>query len=470
MRAVVKASGRPWSRLAMLGALAVGVAGCSSDTTRFGNPNSNPFEARSSAPSEVTGSVRAAPTSRIAAQSLPPPPSAYRPTSVASVGVSGGGGGMGSYTPSYPLPPPAPMHAVPAPLPMRAAPPPPPAREVTGSIPHHPHNGWNWEGGTAIVVTPGETAESLAHKYGVPVSAIMRANGMHSPGEIRAGQRLVIPKYDHTVATASQPAAHHYAPPPPEVTGGTARANVHIVTRGETLMSISRRYHKPVGQIAAANKISPKTHLKIGDRIFIPGQMTASRSVAPPAPALAAPKVQAPHAQPMHAQHVQPPAPRPVVTAEAAPAARVAVTGTQATAAAAPSAPVARALAFRWPVRGRVIATFGQKPNGQRNDGIDLAVPQGTEVRAAEDGVVAYAGNELKGYGNLVLIRHENGFVTAYANASDILVKRNDHVHRGQVIAKSGQTGGVSVPQLHFEIRKGSAPVDPSQFLPTGGA
>jgi murein DD-endopeptidase MepM/ murein hydrolase activator NlpD len=457
MRAVVKTTGRPWSRLAMLGALAVGVAGCSSDTTRFGNPNSNPFASRSPAPSEVTGSVHAAPTSRIAAQPLPPPPSTNRPTSVAAVGVSGGGGGMGSYTPSYP-PPPAPMHA---------APPPPPAREVTGSIPHRPHTGWNWQGGTAIVVSPGETAESLAHKYGVPASAIMQANGLHSAGEIRAGQRLVIPKYDHAVAAAP----HHYTPPPPtEVTAGTARPNVHIVTRGETLMSISRRYHKPVGQIAAANSISPKTHLKIGDRIFIPGQMTASRSVTPPAPA--APKVQPPHAPPMHAQapHAQPPAPHPVVTAEAAPAARVAVTGAQATAAAGPATPTARALTFRWPVRGRVIATFGQKPNGQRNDGIDLAVPQGTEVRAAEDGVVAYAGNELKGYGNLVLIRHENGFVTAYATASEILVKRNDHVHRGQVIAKSGQTGGVSVPQLHFEIRKGSAPVDPSQFLSTGGA
>jgi murein DD-endopeptidase MepM/ murein hydrolase activator NlpD len=232
-------------------------------------------------------------------------------------------------------------------------------------------------------------------------------------------------------------------------------------------MSISRRYHKPVGQIAAANNISPKTHLKIGDRIFIPGQMTASRSVAPPVPA--APKVQAPpHAQ--APAHVQAPAPHQVASAEPAPAARVAVTGTQATAVAGPATPAARALTFRWPVRGRVIATFGQKPNGQRNDGIDLAVPQGTEVRAAEDGVVAYAGNELKGYGNLVLIRHENGFVTAYANASEIIVKRNDHVHRGQVIAKSGQTGGVSVPQLHFEIRKGSAPIDPSQFLPTGGA
>ena len=95
-------------------------------------------------------------------------------------------------------------------------------------------------------------------------------------------------------------------------------------------------------------------------------------------------------------------------------------------------------------------------------------MPEGTQVRASDDGVVAYAGNELKGYGNLILIRHANGFVTAYAHASEIMVKRNDPVRRGQVIAKSGQTGGVSTPQLHFEIRKGSSPVDPAQYLPAG--
>ena len=120
---------------------------------------------------------------------------------------------------------------------------------------------------------------------------------------------------------------------------------------------------------------------------------------------------------------------------------------------------------FRWPVRGKVIASYGAKTNGKANDGINLAVPEGTPVKAAEDGVVAYAGNELKGYGNLVLVRHANGYVTAYAHASELLVKRGDTIKRGQVIAKSGQSGEVASPQLHFEIRKGSSPVDPLQFL-----
>jgi murein DD-endopeptidase MepM/ murein hydrolase activator NlpD len=120
---------------------------------------------------------------------------------------------------------------------------------------------------------------------------------------------------------------------------------------------------------------------------------------------------------------------------------------------------------FRWPVRGKVITSYGAKTNGKVNDGINLAVPEGTPVKAAEDGVVAYSGNELKGYGNLVLIRHANGYVTAYAHASELLVKRGDTIKRGQVIAKSGQSGEVGSPQLHFEIRKGSNPVDPLQFL-----
>ena len=121
-------------------------------------------------------------------------------------------------------------------------------------------------------------------------------------------------------------------------------------------------------------------------------------------------------------------------------------------------------------MRGKVITAYGSKTNGKVNDGINVAVPEGTPIKAAEDGVVAYAGNELKTYGNLVLIRHSNGYVTAYAHASEILVKRDEPIKRGQVIAKSGQTGNVSAPQLHFEIRKGSSPVDPMPYLDKGGS
>jgi murein DD-endopeptidase MepM/ murein hydrolase activator NlpD len=146
--------------------------------------------------------------------------------------------------------------------------------------------------------------------------------------------------------------------------------------------------------------------------------------------------------------------------------------------AAAPNGPAARrdlaaanpddALSFRWPLRGRLIAHFGSSGSGTPSNGIDLAAPPGTDIRAAEDGVVAYAGDELKGYGNLILVRHRGDFVTAYAHAGKLLVKRDDTVRRGQVIAKSGRTGDVSTPQLHFEMRKGSTPVDPLEYLPPG--
>ncbi|MCC3247291.1 LysM peptidoglycan-binding domain-containing M23 family metallopeptidase [Methylocystis sp. WRRC1] len=116
---------------------------------------------------------------------------------------------------------------------------------------------------------------------------------------------------------------------------------------------------------------------------------------------------------------------------------------------------------FRWPARGRIIQGF----SSGGNDGINIAVPEGTQVKAAEGGVVAYAGSELKGYGNLVLIRHPNGFVSAYAHNGELEVKRGDQVKRGQTIAKSGQSGNVGSPQLHFELRKGSTPVDPTSYL-----
>ena len=124
---------------------------------------------------------------------------------------------------------------------------------------------------------------------------------------------------------------------------------------------------------------------------------------------------------------------------------------------------------FVWPLRGRVIVRFEPAENGARSDGVDIAAPAGSDVHATEDGVVVYAGNDIKGYGNLILIRHRDDFVTAYAYASQLLVKRDDAVRRGQVIAKSGHGGPADQPMLHFEMRKGVSPVDPAQFLPPGG-
>ena len=97
--------------------------------------------------------------------------------------------------------------------------------------------------------------------------------------------------------------------------------------------------------------------------------------------------------------------------------------------------------------------------------GIDIVVPLGTEVRAVDDGVVAYAGSELKGYGNLILVRHMDSWVSAYAHNDQLLVHKGDKVRSGDVITKSGRSGSVDQPQLHFELRKGSKPVDPLKHL-----
>lgn len=120
---------------------------------------------------------------------------------------------------------------------------------------------------------------------------------------------------------------------------------------------------------------------------------------------------------------------------------------------------------FVWPVEGQIIATFGSAGNGERNDGINIAATLGEPIHAAADGTVTYSGNELKGYGNLVLIRHDDGYVTAYAHAQSITVSRGDRVVKGQIIGYAGATGDVNSPQLHFEIRKGIEPVDPKPLL-----
>ena len=120
---------------------------------------------------------------------------------------------------------------------------------------------------------------------------------------------------------------------------------------------------------------------------------------------------------------------------------------------------------FRWPSDGNVIAGFGASSYGERNDGINIALPAGAPIKASASGTVSYSGDELKDYGNLLLIKHDGGFVTAYAHAEKLLVQRGDVVTKGQVIAYAGHTGDVATPQLHFEIRQGTTPVNPDSLL-----
>lgn len=444
-------------QVAVLALISFSFAGCSADMqSRLSQSNfSNPF-------SESTGSVQQAPPpqrelpqyarpqTQPGYQSQPLPPAVAAPQSypvAAGGGVSGGGRGLGSYTP-----------------------PAQPRLEATGTVPPRSAAAAQPVGGTKIIVGTSDTLDVLAKRYHVTPQAIMAANGYKGPRSLSPGQQLVIP---HPGATAAAPGpvmapvAAAPAMTPKPVAAVAAPPSTHFVNRGDTLASIARKNHVSAADLARANGLAPSAKLKLGTKLTVPGPRTAAVA-APlaPAPVAAAPVAAA--LQPVAAA----PAPATKMAAVAAPgqSARLAqaTTNIEEKAAETPAkaAETTSSLpTFRWPVRGKVITSYGAKTNGKSNDGINVAVPEGTPVKAAEDGVVAYSGNELKGYGNLVLVRHSNGYVTAYAHASELLVKRGDPIKRGQVIAKSGQSGEVASPQLHFEIRKGSSPVDPLQFL-----
>ncbi|SRR5216683_286462 len=422
---------RRMPQVAVLALMSIGFAGCSADmSTRLSqNPFSNPFASQS----EATGSVptpavehRELPQySRPQSSALPPPVGAPQSYPTAGTGVSGAGRGLASYAP--------PAHPL----------------ETTGTVAPRSVAATHGAGqaGTTIIVGTSDTLDTLAHRYNVSPAAILQANGYKGPRALSPGQQLIIPRQTAAVAApalaapASKAAAAVNAPP-----------TVHVVNRGDTLLSIARRNHVTVAELAKANSLEPSAKLKLGMKLTVPGAKTAALAPAAPAAVVAA-------AQPAAAVTGGPPqiarlaqaTTTPEDTKIESPAKAAEATGALPT--------------FRWPVRGKVITSYGAKTNGKANDGINLAVPEGTPVKAAEDGVVAYSGNELKGYGNLVLVRHSNGYVTAYAHASELLVKRGDTIKRGQIIAKSGQSGEVGSPQLHFEIRKGSSPVDPLQFL-----
>ena len=278
------------------------------------------------------------------------------------------------------------------------------------------------------------------------------------------------------------------------------------VFQGDTLAIFAARYGVPPNDIIAANRVRQRKsngHL-LNNRLRVPATVQVrEQRAAPVAQAAVRPAVIAPSQSAMSAPPVEsiPPRPRPASVesrALAAPAvnssrnASVTANGLNiqkappAATASVPAEPPAAEASwydwfvpvtppvaspddteerFLWPVEGRILSPFGDNPNGGRNDGINISVPRGTPVHAADAGEVSYVGNELKGYGNLILIRHDNGFVTAYAHADGIHVKRGEHVERGQVIATVGDTGNVSQPQLHFELRHGTTPVDPTPYL-----
>ncbi len=312
-----------------------------------------------------------------------------------------------------------------------------------------------------VAVARGDTLYAIARANNVHVKDLIEVNNLQAPYRLNIGQQIQLPRgaFGRTQVVSSpansqQPA--YAAPGLPVASSGT-----HQVKAGETLYSLGRMYDVHPNQIARSNDLPPLSGLRIGQMLRIPSGPDVGRF-----PAIAAKTSAQPgSSQKMTRTYVPVPSSRPGSIESAKPS-----PGTKNNKMALDNTPLPQPekrgnSKFRWPLTGRVISSYGPKPSGSRNDGINIAVPEGTSVKAAENGVVAYAGNELKGYGNLILIRHDSGWVTAYAHNKELFVKRGDQVSRGRVIAKSGSTGSVTSPQLHFEIRKGADAVDPIKYL-----
>ncbi len=326
--------------------------------------------------------------------------------------------------------------------------------------------------GDAIEVQAGDTLYGISRRHNVPVAELMQLNNMTNPN-LKLGQKLYLPQ---GVAAQRSPApitqTASVQPPPAAVPAdldGKYRSS-YTVRPGESLYAISRSHGVSAAELQQANGITDVRSIKPGTVLRVPGagsngagQPMQQVAVAPP-PSNYAPSydnASAPSAnQPTIINGGSPPG-SSNYTQVATRNVNDVATGTVAP----PRQSTAGSDKLRWPVSGRIISGFGQRSDGTHNDGINMSVPLGTTVHAAEGGTVAYAGSELKGYGNLILLRHDNGWVTAYAHNDQLSVKRGDKVQRGQVIATAGRSGSVDQPQVHFELRQGSKPVDPVPFL-----
>jgi murein DD-endopeptidase MepM/ murein hydrolase activator NlpD len=419
-------------------------------------------------------------------------------------------------------------------------------------------------GGQTYSVVSGDTIDSIARQYGVPVDVLIQANGLASPYQLHSGQQLVIP-----------------------VSGS------YVVQSGDSLYRIARKHNTTVAAIAQMNGLAAPYRIRVGQQLTLPGVAvaqagTSTAAVGDTMPPLApAPSLPAGGSSVVTTEALAPPPgisaapaatslttsgaalgsngsptgssavtstampalapvnptvpPSPLVTSTTVTGAS---TGTMApgSAGGSPVKPIGSVTAgaiplmppvgtnpgtagngatstatgsqtetvgqtvtnqtsesqapggqatggqtasaqpgttqpavhgngkFLWPVNGKIVLSFGTKDGGLHNDGINIAAPLGTPIHAADNGLVVYAGNELRGFGNLLLVRHADGWVSAYAHCDALLVKRGDNVKRGQVIARVGQSGNVTAPQLHFELRKGAEAVDPLAQLGPQGA
>ncbi|WP_342239857.1 M23 family metallopeptidase [Inquilinus sp. OTU3971] len=291
-----------------------------------------------------------------------------------------------------------------------------------------------------VQVQPGDDVLAIVRRYDVSMPALIALNGLQPPYALQSGQTLRLPGSPGSAPgpapTITLPGAVATTPGATAPMGGTPLNTVPSTASGLAV----QRLPPPGG--AAAPVVPGTAPPAVPGAVPPAGAVTGPTPVSPTtgAPTSIVPKPPPATVPPVASATVPPPA-------------------------AVPQA-AARGGRFAWPLTGSVIAGFNAPLAGKPNQGINISAPAGTAIKAAGPGTVAYAGNELRGYGNLVLIQHGDGLVTAYAHAASLSVKKGDTVTAGQTIGTVGQTGAVDAPQLHFEVRKNSAPVDPKQYLP----
>ena len=291
-----------------------------------------------------------------------------------------------------------------------------------------------------IVVARGDTMYSLAKKHNTAVDELAAANKLSAPYTLSVGQKLSLP----AVAKKSDV----IAVPVKKATGVQTTTRVALtevtVGPGDTLYSISRKYSVPVNDLAVMNKLSAPFTLSVGQKLKVPNLETANVKPMQETVVAKSTDVQVKTTAPVKTETKKissdPSKKLPTITARSS-------------------------SKFSWPVRGKILSNYGAKSSGLFNDGINISAARGTAVKAAENGVVAYAGNEVKGMGNLIIVQHASGWMTVYAHMDSLAVKRGTRVSVGQKIGAVGSTGKVDSPQLHFEIRKGTKAYNPSSYL-----
>jgi murein DD-endopeptidase MepM/ murein hydrolase activator NlpD len=449
--------------LALLAVSAAGLGGCSTDFLRFDSPVFNLSDedsGRLQSSAESSGDY--APTGATLAQSRSVnsyDPGGYR-SPVASV----------ERTPRADQNSSAPRSVVLA----DAAPGPTRQGEATPIATGALGNQANFAQGT-ITVERGDTLYQLSRRHGVSVAALKDANGL-TGNIIRPGQTLRLPSQGAAIAARDTRMPARPAPRSPSPPMGGAGGGYVTVRPGDSLYGISRRTGVSVGELKRINNIEDVRRLRPGMRLALGGtggaQQSRTAEIAQPerrsisrtdfgqTPTIKAKPIRTVSISRDMAPAASEPrgdanAPR-ILNGAGTTASQPAAAGEDAT-----ESDANTAMKFRWPAKGRIIATFNNTGRGVKNDGINISLPIGTPIQAVEGGTVAYAGSELKGYGNLILLRHDNGWVSAYAHASELLVKRGDKVEKGEEIAKAGRSGGVTQPQLHFQLRRQATPVDP---------